>query len=47
MPIKGLLADDSDAMRSVIAKLINEEPSTELIDSAHVRYWIKPTFTPN
>jgi chemotaxis response regulator CheB len=34
MPIKVLLADDSDIMRSVIAKLINEEPSTELVGEA-------------
>jgi chemotaxis response regulator CheB len=34
MPIKVLLADDSDVMRSVIAKLINEEPSTELVGEA-------------
>jgi len=34
MPIKVLLADDSDVMRSVIAKLINEEPGTELVGEA-------------
>jgi chemotaxis response regulator CheB len=34
MPIKVLLADDSDVMRSVIAKLINEEPSTQLVGEA-------------
>jgi chemotaxis response regulator CheB len=30
MLIKVLLADDSDAMRSVIGKLLNDDPSTEL-----------------
>jgi chemotaxis response regulator CheB len=34
MPIKVLLADGSDVMRSVIAKLIHEEPSTELVGEA-------------
>jgi two-component system response regulator DevR len=32
--IKVLLADDSDVMRHVIAKLLNEEPSTELVGEA-------------
>jgi chemotaxis response regulator CheB len=34
MPIKVLLADDSDVMRSAVAKLINEDPSTELVGEA-------------
>jgi DNA-binding NarL/FixJ family response regulator len=32
--IKVLLADDSDVMRSAITKLLNEEPSTELVGEA-------------
>ena len=34
MPIKVLLADGSDAMRSVIGKLLNDDPSTELVGEA-------------
>ena len=34
MSIKVLLADDSDVMRSAITKLLNEEPSTELVGEA-------------
>jgi chemotaxis response regulator CheB len=34
MPIKVLLADGSDVMRSIIAKLITEEPSTQLVGEA-------------
>jgi len=32
--IKVLLADDSDVMRRAIVKLLNEEPSTELVGEA-------------
>jgi len=34
MSIKVLLADKSDAMRRVIGKILNEEPSTELVGEA-------------
>ena len=34
MSIKVLLADDSDVMRRAIVKLLNEEPSTELVGEA-------------
>jgi DNA-binding NarL/FixJ family response regulator len=34
LSIKVLLADDSDAMRRAIVKLLNEEPSTELVGEA-------------
>jgi DNA-binding NarL/FixJ family response regulator len=34
MPFKVLLADDSDVMRNAIVKLLNEEPSTELVGEA-------------
>ena len=34
MSIKVLLADDSDVMRCAIVKLLNEEPSTELVGEA-------------
>ena len=34
MPIKVLLADDSDVMRGAIVKILNEEPSTELVGEA-------------
>jgi chemotaxis response regulator CheB len=34
LSIKILLADDSDVMRQAIAKLLNEEPSTELVGEA-------------
>jgi DNA-binding NarL/FixJ family response regulator len=34
LSIKVLLADDSDAMRSAIAKFLHEEPSTELVGEA-------------
>jgi chemotaxis response regulator CheB len=34
MVIKVLLADDSDAMRGVIGKLLNDDPSTELVGEA-------------
>jgi DNA-binding NarL/FixJ family response regulator len=44
MSIKVLLADDSDVMRSAIAKLLNEEPSTELVGEA--RDLLKPFGSP-
>jgi chemotaxis response regulator CheB len=34
LSIKVLLADDSDVMRRAIVKLLNEEPSTELVGEA-------------
>jgi len=34
LSIKILLADDSDVMRRAIVKLLNEEPSTELVGEA-------------
>lgn len=34
MSIKVLSADDSDVMRNAIAKLLHEEPSTELVGEA-------------
>jgi DNA-binding NarL/FixJ family response regulator len=34
LSIKVLLADDSDVMRRAIIKLLNEEPSTELVGEA-------------
>jgi DNA-binding NarL/FixJ family response regulator len=34
MSIKVLLADDSDLMRGAIVKLLNQEPSTELVGEA-------------
>ena len=34
MPIKVLLADDNDVMRRAIVKILNEEPSTELVGEA-------------
>lgn len=34
LPIKVLLADDSDVMRRAIVKLLKEEPSTELVGEA-------------
>jgi DNA-binding NarL/FixJ family response regulator len=34
LSIKVLLADDSEVIRSAIVKLLNEEPSTELVGEA-------------
>lgn len=34
MPIKVLLADDSDIMRTALARLLNEEPRVELVGIA-------------
>jgi two-component system response regulator DegU len=34
LPIRVLLADDSDVMRRAIVNLLNEEPSTELVGEA-------------
>ena len=36
MPTKVLLADDSDVMHAAIARLLKEEPSTELIGEAYI-----------
>jgi DNA-binding NarL/FixJ family response regulator len=34
MPVKVLLADDSDVMRSVIRRILQEEPSIEVVGEA-------------
>ena len=34
MPIKVLLADDNDVMRRAIVKILDEEPTTELVGEA-------------